>query len=153
MKLTFLLSTLFLLTFAFVASAAPVSGQTSSKPAERARLFYAWYLGELNRDANPIQNNRELSKFLTARYLKAVKRAVASEEGIGADVFVDGQDWDTAWANNISTSRAVISGRRARLTVTLKGKNPGMGTKRLRLVMQNEGNAWKIDSVNGLANP
>ena len=68
------------------------------------------------------------------------------------DIFIDAQDFDAKWEKNITTSRAVIRGASATLTVSLKG-GPDWGTRRLRLVMKKEGGAWKIDSVNGHANP
>jgi hypothetical protein len=138
--------------FLLVVSAGAAAAQTTTKPEETARQFYAWYLSELGKDANPIADDRGMSRFVTIRYRAAIKRALDREEGIGADVFIDAQDWDPLWAKNISATRFAINGTRSTVNVTLKG-GTGFGTKRLKLILRKESSVWKIDSVNGAANP
>lgn len=142
----FLIAAFVCLTFIGAASAQ------SAAPEAQARSFYAWYLHELNIEHNPIGNSRGLGRYVTARMVRSIRRALGRENGIDADIFIDAQDFDPLWEKNISTSRAVIRGASATLTVTLKG-GPNFGTKRLRLALKKEGGAWKIDSVNGRANP
>ena len=124
----------------------------SGSPETQARNFYAWYLHELNADRSPIQNSAGLRKYVTARMVGAIERALQRENGIDADIFIDAQDFDSAWEKNITSSKAVITGGRSSLTITLKG-GPAFGTKRLRLVLKKEAGVWKIDSVNGYSTP
>ena len=126
-------------------------GQTAS-PESQARGFYAWYLHELNAERNPIENSAGLKKYVTARMVRSIERALKREYGIDADIFIDAQDFDALWEKNITTSKAVIRGAGATLTVTLKG-GPGFGTKRLKIGMKKEGGVWKIDSVNNQTSP
>jgi hypothetical protein len=144
-----ILSIVVLGAFLFVLSINTVLAQT---PEKSVRAFYVWYLTELDKEKNPIKDDRGLSRFVTNRFRSAIKRALNREEGIDADVFIDAQDWDPLWVKNISTSRAVITGNRSTVTVTLRG-GPNFGTKRLKVAMRKEPAAWKIDSVNGVANP
>jgi hypothetical protein len=124
----------------------------TATPEATVRSFYSWYLHELNSDREPITNSQGLSKFVTARLLKAIGRALKRDEGINADLFIDAQDFDPLWEKNISTAKAVIRGDRASVTVTLKG-GPVFGTKRLKVGLKKETGAWKIDSVNGVLSP
>jgi hypothetical protein len=137
-----------LLSLVLVGSAL---GQ-SATPEAQAKSFYAWYMHELNAERDPIGNSKGLRPYVTARMIRSIERALKTEDGIDADIFIDAQDFDAKWEKNITTSRAVIRGASATLTVSLKG-GPDWGTRRLRLVMKKEGGAWKIDSVNGHANP
>lgn len=126
-----------------------VAAQT---PEAQARSFYAWYLHELNAERNPIADSGGLRKYVTTRMVRSIERALKSEDGIDADIFIDAQDFDPLWEKNISTSKAAVRSTSATLTVTLKG-GPNFGTKRLRLALKKEGGVWKIDSVNGRAAP
>ncbi len=126
-------------------------GQTGT-PESQARGFYAWYLHELNAERKPIQNSKGLRKYVTARLVRSIERALTRPEGINADIFIDAQDFDRLWERNITTSKAAIAAGSATLTVTLKG-GPGFGTKRLRVGLKREAGVWKIDSLNGVASP
>lgn len=129
-----------------------VNAQNASTPEARARSFYAWYLHELNAERNPIANSNGLRKYVTARMAGAIGRALKRENGIDADIFIDGQDFDPLWEKNISSSKATIKGANATVTITLKG-GPGFDTKRLRVVLLKEQSIWKINSVNGITSP
>ena len=124
----------------------------SATPDVRARSFYTWYLHELNANRNPIENSTGLRRYLTTRMANAIRRALNRENGIDADIFVDGQDWDPLWEKNVTASKAVITGTRAAVSVTLKG-GEALGTKRLKIGLKKEGGVWKIDSVNGQLSP
>ncbi len=126
---------------------APVS------PEATAQRFYAWYLHTLNQNQEPLEKHQtELSKFITQRLMKSLNRALKRPDGINADFFLDAQDWDQTWEKNITASRATIQGNLATVNVTLKG-GPAFGTKRLKIGLRKETGSWKIDSVNGRANP
>jgi len=122
-------------------------------PEAAVRRFYEWYLHALNQNEDPLGERRaELGKFVTPRLMKSLNRALGRPEGIGADFFIDAQDWDESWEKNISVSKAKIKGARATVSVSLKGTG-SVGNHQLRIGLQKQRGAWKIDSVNGMANP
>ena len=143
--------TTYLLAAAIVIFPLVAVGQTAT-PESQARDFYAWYLHELNAERNPIQNSRGLRRYVTARMVRSIERALNREYGIDADIFIDAQDFDPLWERNITTSKAVVRGAGATLTVTLKG-GPAFGSKRLRLGLKKEGGVWRIDRVNNRTSP
>lgn len=127
--------------------------QTERTPEATVRAFYAWYLHALNRNQDPLEKQRaELSKFVTQRLLKSINRALNRPEGIDADFFIDAQDWDEAWEQNISTSKATVRAERAIVSVTLRG-GESFGNKTLKVGLRREAGIWKIDSVNTRLNP
>jgi hypothetical protein len=144
-----------LLWMALILSCAQTStsAQTPASPEVSVQRFYSWYLHALNQNQNPLDKQQtELSKFITARLLMSLKRALKRPDGIDADFFIDAQDWDESWEKNISTSASTTQADRATVNVTLKG-GEAFGTKRLKVGLRKESGAWKIDSVNGRLNP
>jgi len=142
---------LFLVTINLPTAETCVLGQTSVTPEATLRSFYEWYLHTLNQNLEPLEKHQaELSKFVTQRLMTSLNRARKRPEGIDADFFIDAQDFDETWEKNISTSRARIQGTRATASVTLKGTS---FDDKLRVGLRKEGGVWKIDSINGRANP
>lgn len=122
-------------------------------PEAVVQSFYAWYLHALNQNQDPLEKQQaQLSKFITQRLLKSLNRALKRPDGIDADFFIDAQDWDQAWEKNISTSKAIIQGSLATVTVTLKG-GAGFGIKKLKVGLRKEYGAWKIDKINNRTSP
>jgi len=131
----------------------PALAQAPATPEATVQRFYSWYLHALNQNEHPLDRHQtELSKFITARLLISLKRALKRPDGIDADFFIDAQDWDESWERNISTSAATTQADRAIVNVTLKG-GEAFGTKRLKIGLRKEIGAWKIDSVNNRLNP
>ena len=154
---------MFAVVMAFlVVSNLPTAGrhalaQKAMTPEETVRRFYELYLQSLNKQEQPLEKRRaELSKFVTRRLIKSYDRASKSDTGINVDFFIEAQDWDEAWENNISVSKARIQGTRATVTVELKGGTLGANNKsfdkKLKVGLRKEGGVWKIDTVNGNAN-
>lgn len=88
----------------------------------------------------------ELKRSVTARLLRQIEKARAGD-GLGADPFLDAQDFDDAWAKKIKVAPPVLSGQGAVAEVELKG--PEMGTQKLRVTLVEEKSGWKIDKVEG----
>jgi len=131
----------------------PTLAQPQASPEVTVQRFYSWYLHALNQNQDPLgKHQNELSKFITARLLISLKRALKRPDGIDADFFIDAQDWDESWERNISTSAATTQADRATVNVTLKG-GEAFGTKRLKVGLRKESGAWKIDSINNRLNP
>jgi hypothetical protein len=122
-----------------------IHGQVSS-PQASVRSFYKWYVHSLNRGGNPIENKTGLQKYVTARLVGRIAKALKSEDGIDADYFLSAQDFDEDWERNITVSTPVIKGETARLTVTLTGRH--IRKDKLSVFMKRETGAWKIDKVN-----
>ena len=152
MKFKFAAVILFLVAINLPMAGVPALAQASTTPEMSVRRFYEWYLHALNQNEEPLEKHQaELSKFVTRRLLRSLNRALKRPDGIDADFFIDAQDWDKTWEKNIYASKAKIQGARATTTVTLKGES--VGKHRLRIGLRKEGGVWKIESVNGRANP
>ena len=147
-----------ILSIVIVLTCAEGSGlaQAGSTPETTVHDFYQWYLHTLNAQDKggkpPEKYPFQMSKFLTQRLVKAYNRALKRPDGINADYFIDAQDWDPIWEQNISTSKAMIQGDAATVIITLKG-GEAFGNKTLRVGLRKEAGVWKIDRVNGRANP
>lgn len=157
MKYVFTAVIAFLVVLNLPAAGTSVQARTALTPDETVRRFYQVYLQSLNQKEEPLAKRRaELSKLVTQRLMRSYYHATKRDTGINADFFIDAQDWDAAWANNISISKAKIQGSRAVVTVTLKGGVAQAGSQRfdnkLKVGLRKEGGVWKIDSVNGRSN-
>ena len=136
-----------LLTFLLCGNA---SAQTET-PETAAKNFYKWYITSLNAENDPFEKQKP-------KMLKAVSKRLGKwiyskdYEEYGADYFLDAQDWDDNWANNISTSKAVIKGTTATLKVTLTSPPDSVWSPKkhvLTLKLIKENSAWQIDTVKG----
>ena len=130
-------------------SPAAASAQTS--PEQTLKTFYKWYLHEMNADRFPRRTSPKVDAAASAR----LRRWFRTKEGRewDADYFVDAQDFDPKWENAISTSKAVVSGNTATVTVTLGSRATkaagGWDPHTLKIKMVKESGGWKIDHVNG----
>lgn len=124
--------------------AAHVAGLDESSPEEALRTFYHWYVHGLNSNLDPLGKQKPLlRKYITRRlYLYLVNLDKRGE--MDYDYFLNAQDWDHAWENNIAVSKPSIQAGRATAVVSLTG--PEMSVK-LRVTLQQEDGGWKIDRV------
>ena len=153
MKRILTVAILFLATISLTMAETPALAQAPKTPEETVRRFYQWYVHALNQNVEPLEKHQdEMGKYVTTRLLRSLTRALKRPDGIGADYFLDAQDWDEMWEHNILTSKARILGSRATLNVTFKG-SASFGTHKLQVRLRREGGWWKIDSINGRANP
>ena len=107
--------------------------------------FYQWYVQTLAADADPFNDKRaELKKYATDRLIRQVEKA-RKDGSLGADPFLEAQDFDKGWAKNIKVSGEKIDGQVATANVELKG--PEMGTKKLAVTLRQEAGSWKVDKV------
>ena len=104
------------------------------------RRFYDWYLhaGMPNPERKNLPTFR---KYVAERLLKQ-----QMDPNVDADLFVAAQDFDEAWKNNISVSKATTRGQQAMVQVLLKGKQ---FSRKLRVTLRRENGAWKINDVKG----
>ena len=137
----------FLLLLALLAGGlvSPLRAQERA-PDVVVRDFYKLYIQTLSKSRDPFTADRtELKRYATTRLLGEIDKTRKSEDGLGADPFLDAQDFDGDWAKNINVSKPIIKGDIATADVTLKG--PEMGTHKLRVTLRQEAGAWKIDKV------
>jgi hypothetical protein len=118
----------------------------TATPEAAARGFYRWYLRELNRERNPIDQSRpEMRKRVSARLARYL---FSPKTEFGADYFLDLQDRDESWVNTVTVSPAKVTGGTATVTVTLP-KTDFFERKVLAVTLIREAGAWKIDKVRG----
>ena len=132
------------LGFSFGARAAEAS---LDNPSDTIRSFYRWYVTELIATREPMENRKELKRFVTERLLKEIDKMKKGPDGLNGDYFVDAQDFDNLWAKNITVSAVKITGKSATAEVLLAGK--GEMRRRLKVSLLGEGAGWKIDKVQG----
>lgn len=109
--------------------------QINKDPVSIARAFYEFYL-----DGSPKMEGNEVifMRFLTPRfYDKAEKEQTY-------DPFLDTQEGDPTWKDNISVSDPVIKGNKATLFVVLNGKT---NKWRAKLTLLKKNGTWKIDVI------
>ena len=132
------------LGFSFVTRAAEPS---SANPSDSIRSFYHWYVTALIAKKQPMENRKEMKRFVTERLLNEIDKMVKGPDGLDGDYFLDAQDFDNLWAKNITVSELKVSGKNARAEVLLTGK--GEMRRRLKVSLVNDGAVWKIDKVQG----
>ncbi len=143
---------IFLLAAFCLPALTPVLAQEASTPEDVVKNFYQWYLQSLNANEDPFEKRKaNMKESLTQRLMTALDRARKRPEGLDADFFLDAQDWDETWVNNVSTTKATIQGATATVPVTLEGDT--FGEHKLRVGLKKVAATWRIDSVNGRANP
>jgi hypothetical protein len=114
----------------------------------RARAFYSWYVGQVKRDKNPLDNRATMRRYISRRLQKWLYSPAFRE--YGADYFLDAQDFDDDW-DKLRTGALRVRGATATLRVTLGRPKPagkGIGAHPLNLKWVREGGTWKIDRVN-----
>lgn len=114
---------------------APVL-QINKNPKSLVEAFYEFYL-----DGSPTMEGNEVifMRFLTPRFYDEAEKIDAY------DPFLDAQEGDETWKDNIKVSNVVVRGSKATLIVLLDGKEVKWKAK-LTLVKKN--GTWKIDAIN-----
>lgn len=119
----------------------------ADKPERVIQEFYSWYLQQLVADKDPFEESRaKVEQYVTARLVREIDSIRKSEEGLDADPFLAAQDFDDAWAKNITISKLEVKGEQATADVLLKGEE---FSQNLRVVLALEKGAWKLDKVEG----
>ena len=116
------------------------------KVAETTKDFYAWYMDNLNAGIYPMESNRDgMKKYVTARLVNEVRYMTKGPDGLNGDYFVDAQEWDPKWEENVRVSKSMFEEGVVHEDVVLDGpKNPN---HKIKVTMALEKNAWKIDRV------
>ncbi len=109
----------FALLLFFIGSIGASFAKAADTPEQTAKSFYKWYLAELNREGgNPVKVKATVLKSISKRLGKFIYSPAYEE--YGADYFIDAQDFDENW--QVTTTRAVIKGNKAKLKVLLAAR-------------------------------
>lgn len=116
-------------------------------PVQQAIAFNKWYVNQINNDAFPITDNREIDKYVTASTMKKLRHAqdprYADEEFYDADIFLKAQDIGDDWPDNVTA----VAGDSDPVCVNVY---IAFGKKQDHLVidcMVKENGNWKVQSV------
>ncbi len=121
--------------------------RAAATPEDCIRNFYRWYVTNLVANRDPMKQRAEIRRYATERLLKEIDKMVKGPDGLDGDYFVDAQDFDAAWARNISISDVKIQGDKSTARVLLNG-GKGM-RKKLFVRLAMESGSWKVDKVEG----
>src|SRR6478672_13194315 len=119
--------------------------RAAATPEDCIRNFYHWYVTSLVANREPTKQRAEIRRYAAERLLKEIGKMEKGPDGLDGDYFVDAQDFDPAWAKNISISAVQTQGDKSNAHVLLKGA-PGM-QKKLVVYLVKESGTWKVDKV------
>jgi hypothetical protein len=108
--------------------------------------FYKVYLHALNTGKDPIRKDRRAwSPYVTPRLIGVIDKMIASPDDLDADYFIQAQDFDKSWEENVKVSPTQITASKVTLTVRLgKGREANAP---LNLTLRKDAAGWKIDGV------
>jgi len=136
----------FIIAFGF-SSATRAAEPSTANPSDAIRGFYRWYVTALIANKQPMENRKEMKRFVTERLLSEIDKMKKGPDGLDGDYFLDAQDFDNLWAKNITVSDLKVTGKNASAEVLLAGK--GEMRRKLKVNLVSDGTAWKIDRVQG----
>ena len=121
----------------------------AGSPEAVARGFYAFYLGELNKDNwSPLKKRREALKYMTPEFYRRAPRIIEKQM---VDIIICAQDWDPKWAAGFTVGRAGVRGARATTVVTLPPFGGTLGPDnqpiRIKLTLVKRGGAWLVNAT------
>jgi hypothetical protein len=133
--------------FAVVATVVAVSAVavcSQNSPEDRVKSFYSWYLTQINKERDPAKNRAVMNSHLSRR----LSRSFYSKAGqdLDHDIFVNGQDWNPAWADNIAIGQLTRKRLTATLSIILGSPNANWDLP-LTVTLVKELGIWKIDRV------
>lgn len=124
-----------------------VNAQARDTPESRTREFYSWYLKAMVKGKDPTKNKKVTSSYLSVRFSRwYYSKPVQNTD---TDVFINSQEWNDAWANNIEVGEAIITGNNAALHISFSSP-PDEFVMKLQVSLVKEGGKWKIDRVRSL---
>lgn len=129
-----------------IASSVCVFAQTSKTPEDRVKSFYSWYLAAINNEKDPAKNKAVMNSHLSRRLSQSFYSKAG--QNLDYDIFVNGQDWNPAWADNIVIGELTTKGVNAKLSIILGSPN-GEWDMPLTITLVKEAGTWKIDRVKG----
>ena len=131
---------LMLLVTLFGNSFASASRADVKAPETVLQEFYEWYIIAVDNGTDPMKGARTtLKKYVTLRFINQVAR----DEELGADAFVQTQEWDKEWANHVTVSNLKVKAATATAIVTFGSSD----YPRVSVTLVKAAGIWKIDRV------
>jgi hypothetical protein len=113
--------------------------QRGPNPADTVRNAYGWYLRELKRGVNPLEQKRaELKEFVTDNFLASIDNMRPELE---ASPFMDAQSFDA----KLSVEKVTNDRRSATVRIGLSGRLAGQHALNVYLVKVD--GRWKVDDI------
>ena len=130
------------------------SSAVGAAPDVFVEEFYKWYIHSVSHQIDPLKAGKPtLQKYVTSRFmrkLERIEREMASG-GYDGDYLLEAQkdypdqpNLEDEWIKNMSTSKTVIKGATAAVTISF-GENGALAKERISLIQ--EGGVWRIDDV------
>ena len=136
------------------------SSSSDRSPEIVVEEFYRWYIHSVSHQIDPFNAGKTtLQKYVTLRFMRKLGRIARemASGGYDGDYFLEAQrdypdspNREDEWIKNMSTSRLVIKGATADVTISF-GENGALAKERISFVL--EGGVWKIDNVKTEAAP
>ncbi|HEX7176021.1 MAG TPA: DUF3828 domain-containing protein [Pyrinomonadaceae bacterium] len=132
-----------------ISAHAQTTQPDAGSPEAVARGFYAFYLGELNKDNwSPLKKRREALKYMTPEFHRRAPRIIQQQM---VDIIICAQDWDPKWIAGLTVGRAGVRGARATTVVTLPPfggyVSPDNPPIRIKLTLVKRGSAWLVNAT------
>ena len=135
-------------TLALPPTAIAATDVTQTQEASIQRVlgeFYKSYIALISEDREPA--HAFFAKSVSAELLRKIKKLSSVEGGLGADYFLDAQDYLDEWKENIVIAPITVAGNRAKAVVSLGLSAAGRHQLSVDLVRINH--QWKITKVRG----
>lgn len=119
-------------------------------PDKVAHDFYAWYLGQLAKNQDPISLKApQLKDYVSPALLAEIDRKMKSADGMDADYFLKTQDYLDGWLANVAAAPAKVAGQSGTVLVTLGAPTAAKDELwKLRVTLAlGADKHWKIRSV------
>ena len=107
--------------------------------------FYKSYIALFSEDKEP--THAFLAKNVSAELLRKIEKLASVEGGLGADYFLDAQDYLDEWQESIVVAPITVAGNRAKAVVSLGLSAAGKHQLSVDLVRVDH--QWKITKVRG----
>ncbi len=132
------------------ATLASATSAAAQSPDQVAHDFYAWYLGQLARNQDPVTLKAPpLKDYVSDALLAEIDRQLKSADGMDADYFLKTQDYLDGWLSHVAVGPAKVTGPSATALVTLGapgGAKDELWKLRVTLALGADRH-WKIRSV------
>lgn len=115
-------------------------------PKIKVMSFYKWYLHWTNQKHDLTKNKSAMEGYFSAQFTGRIYSGEG--QSAGRSLFVDGPQWNDAWAKNVNVSEGAIMGNKAAVKLMLGAP----ADKTLQITLVKEGSEWKIDGISSIEN-
>jgi len=119
------------------------SSQLGSDSLEVILRLYKFYREYISENISTPENHDHIQKLLGEYCTDSFREIIGSSE-LDADPFVDAQDYEEAWINNLSISKTGFESNKYKICFMLSFDN---SQHCVTAIVKKEGGLWKIDNV------